>query len=869
MHSTSPRPSKLRAPALALTACAAAGLLTAAVAPTPAAAAPADDDLASRFTLAVLPDTQFYSRYSDEQFVPRYGTDPFSTQTEWLAENADALNIPFVTHLGDVVDQSNVEGQWRAADRAMSNLEDADMPYSIIAGNHDVRDSSDDYFDDEYDLSSEPFLTWFGTDRAAESGGFGGSDPTGFNRYYTFEAEGQEFMVLTLAWRASDASLEWANQVIAEHPTLPVILTSHEVLNVGTDAETPRETDYGLRLWDELIAPNDQIFLTLNGHFHGATRLPKTNDAGHEVNEVLLDYQMAYEGGNGYLGLFEFDLTNGEINAQTASPWVVSKPQETLTSYDQPILEGAHQQYTIDIDFAERFSGFAPDFGEGATADEPSLSQDARDILLDGFEGPDPIVTEQPGDERDFVSVDGTLAHWRFNGADGVVGADTVIEDVAGDNDLHRADPADTNAEGAEWDDVTVVHDDVPTYSSDGSGVCFANSSGSRYSYLTTDEDAEINAADLSDGYTIETFLKLDPAWKSDVNGWSKAIVRTGNRSNTDMPPTRWDYTASPTALGISNLREFQYTTLPSDATKGDRTNWSGEIMTDTWAHVALVNDPEAATVTMYVDGAPVLRNAVDAAGMTADGAMPWILGADWVDDAARNGWAGCIGETRIIDHPTTAAEWLTQRADLTGLALVDAPEGELPAGTESVTLHGTGLPGADVRIDAGEDAAAAAVAAAVPAADSVVDEDGTWELTLDDLTAGDYEGGVVQALGSRAAAPVPVAFAIAADDGQGDGDDGQGEDDGDDQQGDDDGQGDDDQNESGRDGDGSSSDDGPPSSDDDASSDDVDATESASEDGDLAVTGLDPAAWAALLGAAIVLIAGGGALLVRRRARG
>ncbi|MGV2983417.1 LamG-like jellyroll fold domain-containing protein [Microbacterium sp. AGC85] len=739
---------------------------------TPASAPAAADegaDLASRFTFAVLPDTQFYSRYSAEQFQPRYGTDPFATQTQWIADNADTLHIPFTAHVGDVVDRATVEAEWQAADAAMRNLEQAGAPYSILTGNHDVLDSNDALVDTDYDLAAEPFLKWFGTERAAADPSYRGSDPTGFSRYHIFEAEGQEFMVLTLPWRVSEATLAWADSVMAEHPTVPVILTSHEVLNVEADGATPRETEYGLMLWDKLIAGNDQIFLTFNGHFHGASRLTKINDFGHEVHEVLIDYQMAYEGGNGYLGLLEFDLTNGRIEAQTASPWVVSKPQETLTSYDQPFLEGTQQQYGIDIDFTERFAGFNPTFGDGATPDEPSLTQRARDLLLDGFEGPDPISTELPGDERDFVEAAGTVAHWRFNGLDGVVDADAVVEDVAGDNDLRRVDPASTDAVGAEWGDVTVESADVHGFSSDGAAVCFADSSATRYSYLTTAADAAVNDVDLSDGYTIETFVKLDADWTASQNGWSKALVRSGNRSWTEMPPSQWDYTASPTALGISNLREFQYSSLSADASKGDRVNWSGEIMTGSWSHVAIVNDPDTQTTTMYVDGAPVLRNAVDTVGMTWNEGMPWILGADWVDDAARNGWHGCIGETRIIDRPTTPAEWLTQRADLTGLQISSAPTGTLPAGTESVTFDGTGLPGADVRVDTtapvAQDAVetVAAAQAAPTSSTTVVDQDGRWTLTLTGLSAGSYDAQLTQSLGARASDPVAVPFSIAA----------------------------------------------------------------------------------------------------------
>ncbi|MFG6403395.1 metallophosphoesterase [Microbacterium sp. P04] len=751
-----------RATAAVATAGLAGTLLAAGIVPA-ATAAPAEGDLASRFTLAVLPDTQFYSRYSDDQFTPRYGTDPFSVQTEWLADNADELHIPFVAHLGDIVDRVGQEKEWKAADAAMQNLEDDALPYSILAGNHDVRDSNDDLDDTGYDLTKEPFLQWFGKDRAAKQSTYQGSDPTGFSQYHIFEAEGQQFMVLALPWRASDQTIAWADQVMAEHPTVPVILTTHELLNIEADQSSPRETGYGLELWDKLIKSNDQIFLTFNGHFHGATRLPKTNDFGHEVTEVLMDYQMAYEGGNGYLGLLEFDLTNNQMALQTASPWVTFKPRESLTKFDQPLLEGPQQQYSVDIDFAERFAGFNTTFGPG-TADEPSLTTAARNILLDGFEGPDPDSTELPGNELDFPEVDGTLAHWRFNGLDGVVGADTVIEDVAGDNDLTRADPAKTNAVGAQWSDVTVESADVHGFSSDGAAACFDNSSGSRYSYLTTAPDAAINNADLTNGYTIETFVKMDEDWDASANGWSKFLTRTGNRSLMGAPETEWDWTASPTALGISNLREFQFTSLPADVEQGDQTNWSGEIMVESWAHVAVVNDPATKTTTMYVDGAPVLRNVTDTVGMAGAADMPWILGSDWVDDAARNGWAGCIGETRIIDHATTPDEWLTSRADLTGFEITAAPQGELTSAVTSVRFAGEGFPGAQVTLAPAAPEGTMAVAADLGGASTVVGADGRWEIRVTDgLTAGQHEVALAQALGSRSSDPQTVTFAIAA----------------------------------------------------------------------------------------------------------
>ena len=298
--------------------------------------------LASTFALAVLPDTQFYSRYAtdaeNQQFMRKYGSEPFQAQTRWVAQHAAALNIPFLAHLGDVVDQQGKPDQWKVASAAMKVLEDAKVPYSILAGNHDVimdRDYVDESSqkngketDELRDRALEPYLKNFGRDRAKQQATFGGRDASGFHEYHVFEAEGQKFMVLSLSWRVSDAALEWANLVIRANPTLPVILVNHQLLNIDKDGVSPLEVPYGKMLWEKLIRKNDQIFMTLNGHYHGAARLTKTNDFGNPVEEMVVDYQMAYQGGNGLMRLYEFDLTHNEIKVLSFSPWVPQSPRK-------------------------------------------------------------------------------------------------------------------------------------------------------------------------------------------------------------------------------------------------------------------------------------------------------------------------------------------------------------------------------------------------------------------------------------------------------------------------------------------------------------------------------------------------------------
>lgn len=723
------------------------------LAPT-APQAHADGEEGSRFSLAVVPDTQFYSRYAESNFIPEYGTDPFNVQTQWLTEHAEELNIPFTAHLGDVVDQADVQGQWEVADQAMNTMEEAGMPYSILPGNHDVLDSNDELDDTDYDASTEPFTQWFGPERAAQQSTYGGSDPTGLSQFHLFEAEGQQFLVFALPWRASEQTLEWAQGVLDEHPTVPAILTTHDTIALDTEGQG-FTSDYGEELWDGLIAGNDQIFLTLNGHYHGAAITTRANDAGHDVTQILIDYQMARDGGNGYLGLLEFDLSGGAIHGETVSPWVRQKAQGQLTQFEQPALTGPAQSFDIDIDFSERFSGFAPGFGPG-DGQYPSLSQRAVDLVTEGFSGVPENTTQEPGSAQDYVRAPGTLAHWRMDAPTGSLKEGAVIEDAAGDSDLHRVSIEESGSSAAQVEDVT-VQPESQGYSASGRSVCFDDSSRERFSYISTDPDAAVNNADFSAGYTIETFLKIDEDWTESSNGWSKALVRTGNRSQIEgMPWSQWDYTASPTALGVSNLSEYQWTSVGQDATAGDKTAWSGEIIRGTWNHIAIVNDPATEEIVMHVNGAPVLRTSQDALGASFNEDMPWIIGSDWVDDAATNGWHGCVGETRISDRPLDQDQWLTARPGLGTLSVTQQPEAAIAADEEAV-LEGAGTPGAEVR---------AVLPGGGEPVRADVTEDGTWSLTIPGGQLTDAESVLTldQGFGERRSEATVMTILVEAD---------------------------------------------------------------------------------------------------------
>lgn len=672
-----------------------------------------DSGLGSRFTLGVLPDTQFYSRYSTPDtgnlYMQRYGSEPYAAQTQFLVDHQKDLNIPFTTHLGDVVDQSDVEQEWQVADRSMKILEDGGMNYSILPGNHDLVNNGPGEFN-----------KWFPASRAQRNSTFGGryTSANSENEYHVFEAEGQKYLVLALGWRADDAALNWAQSVIDAHPDLPTILTSHEVNNIDGDGTTFLSKDYGEHLWQKLIRRNDQIFLTIGGHHHGAGYNVMTNDAGHEVVNVLQDYQMAYQGGNGLLGLLQFDLTAGELDMTALSPWVAKKPADKLNQFDHVVLDDEPDSWTVSMNFAERFAGFAPSWRPGE-ADDPDYAAAARDIVTRNYVEPHIEPGELPVDSKDFPVAERTAAHWRpgqttLGGKklnDGAAaGEGAVIPDVSGHgNDMTRAGLATRGAIGSRWDDVTYQTDKHPLSSDEGS-LKWADPGANkqRLNWFETAKEAAVNNESFEDGYTFESCIKIDEAFDGD-NAWMGAVSREGTRGEAGV---KSEAEEPPATLAVSSLRELQWSMVPTKGQTEGGSNWSHEVPKGEWLHVAIVNDPKKNTVEMFVNGAPILRDVLDSTGL-ATAKDPWLIGASMWDGQPHNPWFGSIGETRITHGALTPDQWLTARAhnkpgepnkptDPTKPAEPGRPGGSvpgssLPGGSSGSSVWGSSLAGSSL----------------------------------------------------------------------------------------------------------------------------------------------------------------------------
>ncbi|OFJ68420.1 hypothetical protein HMPREF2851_02380 [Actinomyces sp. HMSC064C12] len=645
--------------AIAMTALGLGSVASAETTPEPAASVAGGTELntseGARGSIAVLPDTQFYARYGETQ-NNQYGKNfpdlpnPYDSQVQWIIDHSKDYHIGITQHLGDVVDQMQVPGQWALASASQKKLEDAGVPYAILPGNHDCHDCVPEWNGSPDDLFGT-YKKNFPVSRQAKSSTFQKASPSGLSNFHLFKVAGVQMASVNLPWHGDDAEIAWAGKILDQNPTIPTIVTSHQIINVDGEGN-PLATDYGDKLWDKIIRNHPQVFLTLNGHHHGATNRVLKNDAGLDVFEQLIDFQGAYQGGNGKMSLLEFDFTHNQLSQTSFSPWVMQKSQKQVTPFDKAIDTSKGATFSYPIDFKKRFEAFGATYKpEGSVA---SSTADLRAWIERGFTPAEAIEKPAPKGEADYPQVRGTLAHWRPVKEKGL-----ALKDLTGNgNDMALTGPA----------DAASLSEDVPQDSAAAKSVYFTPQGKGVFARFQTKDDAPLNGQEFKKGYTFETFVKIDKNF-SEANHWMAFVTRGGKRSDIKNFREDSDIEEPPLAGAISSLREVQWAFADAEKTSLGHSNWSSEIPVGKWHHIAVVDDPAADSVTMFVDGAPTLRATYGVHGLRSINNLPWIIGGSLYNGEPNTGFFGNIGETRIVDHPLKRAEWLTARTGQQGPA--------------------------------------------------------------------------------------------------------------------------------------------------------------------------------------------------------
>jgi Concanavalin A-like lectin/glucanases superfamily/Calcineurin-like phosphoesterase len=610
-----------------------AGTASAAVTPSAIDTGPWNPDTESpRFTLAVMPDTQFLYWGSQGSINP----EPQAESFRYIIDNSghkSSNNIVFMAHLGDLTEDAQASS-FQYVGQTFDILDSRGVAYSVLAGNHDV------HGDDT--RGSTPYLETLGPQRFKNSPTFAGSDSTGYNTAHIFRAAGREWLLLALDWRMSAGGFAWANQFIKAHPSLPVIVTTHEIVGslyddnvypyqAGDPENDAAFSGYGQQVWNELINDNDQIFLTLNGHYWPPGRVTMKNSAGNDVRLHITNYQNRYFGGAAMLRLYHFDLARNTIDVETISPWALSRPpeQHNVLAAQEARLTTPVDHFSVPIDFEGRFSGFAP---VAARSRRP-----ARKMVIPG-----------------------TLAYWRFDagGANGTpFTASQTIADLSGHgNDLTTLVTVPGSASNAlTWSDG--YHPDQP-----GHGSLYFNGGQNPLhgAYLTTAAKAPLNTETFASGFTFEVFVKIPLDWDSSHNSWMAVLSRWGESGQAGKSGANTDPNEPIATFSFSNGREPQWNIYPLNLTY-PTTNWGQGLPEDTWWHLAVVNDGKH--TVMYIEGCPTVDNPtlLQSTGITQL-ALPWALGGYEYGGAINQIFHGWVGDIRIVNRPLSVDEFMIAR---------------------------------------------------------------------------------------------------------------------------------------------------------------------------------------------------------------
>lgn len=264
------------------------------------------------FSFALESDTQYYNEDTPDNpdIVGKY--EHQLNIHDWLLANRSRMNIQYLFHDGDIIDDVDMISQWENADAAYKKLDDAGLPYGVLAGNHDVGHLTGDYTN---------YGTYFGEDRFKNNPWYGESYKNNRAHYDLITVGGIDFIMMYVGWGVGDEEIEWMNDILKKYPERKTILNFHEyLLASGGLGEEPQ------RIFNEVVATNPNVAMVLSGHYHNAqTVINEFDDDGdgvtdRKVYQMLFDYQGLPEGGMGYMRLMHFDLEKEQVLFRTYSP---------------------------------------------------------------------------------------------------------------------------------------------------------------------------------------------------------------------------------------------------------------------------------------------------------------------------------------------------------------------------------------------------------------------------------------------------------------------------------------------------------------------------------------------------------------------
>ncbi len=288
------------------------------------------------YSIALVGDTQCLSR--GDYF---YGTKKMEQLFGTIAHTAEERKLQHVFVLGDITDMGYrndanlgygifnppLTGEWENAQKAILQMSDAGISYSLVRGNHDDY-MMDDYFNiPAYTDQFKDCGGFFSDSTAKHTGGRELRNPqsyvywsaaTGYhensivNSYKTMEICGNKYIFITVDHHLTMNVIHWVDEILEEYSDHLAIVATHAYMgfagNLFSTTEEDTHIPSGLaaeHLWEFALKNHENVLAVVCGHISTLKPVYSTvrrGVNGNVVRQILVDpqgYDLREENGEG------------------------------------------------------------------------------------------------------------------------------------------------------------------------------------------------------------------------------------------------------------------------------------------------------------------------------------------------------------------------------------------------------------------------------------------------------------------------------------------------------------------------------------------------------------------------------------------
>lgn len=289
----------------------------------------------------------------DQQTAVEYHSAYVASSYNWIAQNADEMNLKMFVNVGDIVDDTkfltwrqpsgntradvmfnpNRMGNWKMqlqfASKQVDKLHNAGVPTAMVMGNHDYEDMGESYrikdnFREYFPVSDYDAYKLDDGEEISANNYFGGNlynDIEACYYYFTGRNADDKYMVLTLGFSPTDEMLAWASEVVEENADCKVIVATHSYFD-GDEAD---RNEVGQRIWNNFASKHENIFMTVCGHEctpdGSVVKRVDYGKNGNPVTQFMINPQKEEFGGAGMFAQLIF-RADGTVDFVYYAPYV-------------------------------------------------------------------------------------------------------------------------------------------------------------------------------------------------------------------------------------------------------------------------------------------------------------------------------------------------------------------------------------------------------------------------------------------------------------------------------------------------------------------------------------------------------------------